>query len=60
MMSLVFGFIDGLSLHSECNSETLEQNALYSGYHCNTMVNNFFVGGVYGKVLLFGLYFPQI
>ena len=35
----VIDFMDGLSLHSECSSNTVEQNAMNSGYHSDTMVN---------------------
>ena len=38
----VIGFMDGLSLHSECSPDTFEQNAMYNGYHSDTMVNNVF------------------
>ena len=54
----VIGFMDGLSLHSECNSNTYEQNAMYNGYHADTMVNNVFAYGADGKVFLCGLNFP--
>ena len=36
----VIGFMDGLALTSECTSEVIEQNAIYNGYHSDTMVNN--------------------
>lgn len=54
----VIGFMDGLSLHSECSSNTVEQNAMYSGYHSDTMVNNIFAYAADGKVFLCGLNFP--
>jgi hypothetical protein len=38
----VIGFMDGVTLTSECTSEPIEQNAMYSGYHSDTMVNNLF------------------
>jgi hypothetical protein len=44
------GFMDGLSLASECTNERLEQNAYYCGYDCDTMVNNVFAYGPDGKV----------
>ena len=53
----VIGFMDGLSLHSECSSDNLEQNAMYTGYHSDTMVNNVFVWGTDGKVFLCALNF---
>ncbi len=58
MATDVIGFMDGLSLHSECNSDTYEQNAMYNGYHSDTMVNNVFAYGADGKVFLCGLNFP--
>ena len=36
----VIGFMDGVSLPSESTWETLEENAMYSGYYSDTMVNN--------------------
>ena len=39
----VIGFLDGVSMHSKCSSEVLEQNSMYNGYHCDTMVNNIIV-----------------
>ena len=53
----VIGFMDGLSLHSECSSDNLEQNAMYNGYHSDTMVNNVFAYGADGKVFLCALNF---
>ena len=32
----VIGFMDGISLSTECTSEELEQNSMYDGYTCNT------------------------
>jgi flavoprotein len=58
MATDVIGFMDGLSLLSECNSNTYEQNAMYNGYHADTMVNNAFAYGADGKVFLCGLNFP--
>ena len=54
----VIGFLDGVSLHSECSSDTLEQNAMYNGYHADTMVNNIIVYGADGKVIMCALNFP--
>ena len=54
----VIGFMDGLSLHSECSSNAVEHNAMYSGYHSDTMVNNIFAYAANGKVFLCGLNFP--
>jgi hypothetical protein len=36
----VIGFMDGVSLTSECSSEPVVQNSMCSGYHSDTMVNN--------------------
>jgi hypothetical protein len=54
----VIGFLDGLSLTSECSSEVIEQNAMYNGYHSDTMVNNIFAYGPDGKVFLCAINFP--
>jgi hypothetical protein len=52
----VIGFMDGLALTSECTSDELEQNAMYNGYHSDTMVNDVFAYGPDGKVF----YAPSI
>ncbi len=57
-MDDVIGFLDGLSLTSECSSEVIEQNAMYNGYHSDTMVNNIFAYGPDGKVFLCAINFP--
>jgi hypothetical protein len=54
----VIGFKDGLSLISECTSEILEQNAMYSHYHSDTMENNIIAYGPDGKVFLCAINFP--
>jgi len=54
----VIGFMDGVALQSECTSEQIEQNAMYSGYHSDTMVNNIFAYGPDGKVFLAAINFP--
>ena len=54
----VIGFMDGLALTSECSSEEIVQNAMYNGYHSDTMVNNIFVYGPDGKVFLCAINFP--
>ena len=51
----MFGFMDGVSFASECNSENLTQNVFYSGYECDTMVNNIFGYGPDGKVFFCAL-----
>ena len=54
----VIGFMDGVALHSQCTSETGEQNSMYNGYHSDTMVNNVIVYGANGKVILCAINFP--
>eukprot|EP00804_Cyclotella_cryptica_P001714 CCRYP_009082-RA/>CCRYP_009082-RA protein AED:0.07 eAED:0.07 QI:0/-1/0/1/-1/1/1/0/232 len=54
----VIGFMDGLALKTECTSERVIQNAFYSGYECDTTVNNVFTYGLDGKVFLAALNFP--
>jgi hypothetical protein len=54
----VIGFMDGVSLTTECTSEETEQNAMYNGYHSDTMVNNIFAYGPDGKVFLCAVNFP--
>ncbi len=41
----VIGFMDGVSLTSECTDERVTQNAFYCGYSCDTTVNNIFAYG---------------
>ena len=55
----VIGFLDGVSLHSECSSEALEQNSMNNGYHCDTMVNSIMVFAADGKVILCALNSPD-
>ena len=57
MSTNLTGFIDGLPLHSKCSSKMYEQNAMYSGYHSDTMVNNVFAYDANRKVFLCGLNF---
>ena len=59
MATDTIGFMDGLSLHSECNSDRYEQNGMYNGYHPDAMVNNVFAYVADGKVFLCGLNFPD-
>jgi heme exporter protein D len=54
----VIGFMDGLSLTSECTSEMLKHNSMYNGYHSNTMGNNLIAYGPDGKVFLCAVNFP--
>ena len=54
----VIGFMDGLSLTSECTDKRLTQNAFYCGYSCDTMVNNVFAYGPDGKVFFCAINYP--
>ena len=54
----VIGFMDGVAVLSECTSETIEQNAMYSGYYSDTVVNNVIAYGADGKVFLCAINFP--
>jgi hypothetical protein len=55
----VIGFMDGVSLALECTSDRVTQNVFYSGYDCNTMVNNVFAYGPDGKVFFAAINFPS-
>jgi len=46
----VIGFMDGVSMTSECTNERITQNAYYCGYSCDIMVNNIIAYGPDGKV----------
>jgi hypothetical protein len=50
--------MDGLALTYECTSELIEQNAMYNGYHSDTMVSNMIAYGSDGKVFLCAINFP--
>jgi hypothetical protein len=54
----VIGFMDDLSLTSECTLEPVTQNSMYNGYHSDTMVNNVVAYGPDGKVFLCAINFP--
>ncbi len=54
----VIGFMDGVSLSSECTDERVEQNAFYCGYDSDTMVNNVVAYGPDGKVFFAAIIFP--
>ena len=54
----VIGFMDGLSLSSQCTDERNIQNAYYCGYDCDTMVNNVFAYGPDGKVFFCAINYP--
>jgi hypothetical protein len=46
----VIGFVDGVSMTTECTNEPLTQNAYYCVCDCDTMVNYVFAHGPDGKV----------
>jgi hypothetical protein len=46
--------MDGVALQSECTSEPIEQNSMYSGYYSDMIANNIFS---YGKVILCAINF---
>ena len=54
----VIGFMDGVSLATECTSEATTQNAFYSGYECDTVINNVFAYGPDGKVFIAAINSP--
>ena len=54
----VVGFMDGVSLPTECTSEKITQNAFYSGYECDTVTNNVFAYGPDGKVFVAAINCP--
>jgi len=54
----VIGFMDGVSLTSECTSEPVVQNFMYSGYRSDTIVNNLLAYGPDGRVIFCTINFP--
>ena len=54
----VKGFMDGVSLSTQCTSEENKQNAMYDGYTCDMTVNNVLAYGLDGKMFLSALNFP--
>ncbi len=54
----VIRFMDGVLLATECTSENVTQNAFYSGYQCDTMINNVFSYCPDGKVFIAAINFP--
>jgi hypothetical protein len=54
----IIGFMDGVSFSTECTDERVEQNLMYCGYDCDTMVNNVFAYGPDGKVFFAAINFP--
>ncbi len=58
MVDDIIGFMDGVSFLAECIDNHVEQNAMYCGYDCDTMVNNVFAYGPDGKVFFAAINFP--
>ena len=54
----IIGFMDGVSFPAECTDNRIDQNAMYCGYDCDTMVNNVFAYGPDGKVFFAAINFP--
>ena len=54
----VIGFMDGISLATDCTSERTTQNAFYSGYVCDTVMNNVFAYGLDGNVFIAAINCP--
>jgi hypothetical protein len=52
------GFMDGVSFPAECTDDRIDQNAMYCGYDCDTMVNRVFAYGPDGKVFFAAINFP--
>ncbi len=50
--------MDGVSFPAECTDDRIDQNAMYCGYDCDTMVNNVFAYGPDGKVFFAAINFP--
>jgi hypothetical protein len=55
MIGDVIGFLDGVSIPTECTSEENEQNAMFDSYTCDTTVNNVLAFGPDDKVFLSAL-----
>jgi hypothetical protein len=54
----VIGFMDGVSIVTGYTSEKVTQNAFYSGYQCNTMINNVLGSSPDRKVFIAAINFP--
>ena len=55
----IISFMDGVSFPAECTDNAIDQNAMYCGYDCDTMVNNVFAYGPDGKVFFAAINFPR-
>ncbi len=58
MLDDIIDFMDGVSFPVECTDDHVKQNAIYCSYNCDTMVNNVFAYGPYGKVFFAAINFP--
>ncbi len=58
MVDDIIGFMDGVSFLTGCTDNRVEQNTMYCGYDCYTMVNNVFAYGPDGKVFFAAINFP--
>ncbi len=58
MVDDIIGFMDGVSFLAECTNDCVEQNPMYCGYNCDTMVNNVFAYGPDGKIFFASISFP--
>jgi hypothetical protein len=52
MVDDIIGFMDRVLFPAECTDKRVDQNAMFCGYNCNTMVNKVFMYGPDGKVFL--------
>jgi hypothetical protein len=59
MVDNIIDSMDGVCFPAECTNDRVEQNAMYCGYDCNTMVNNVFAYGPNGKVFFAAINFPR-
>jgi hypothetical protein len=53
----IIDFMDGVLFSTECTNKRVEQNSMYCGYDCNTMVNDVFAYGPDGKVFFAAINF---
>jgi hypothetical protein len=53
-----FGFLDGLSLPTQCSDDMNEQNSYYNGWHSDTTINNVLVFSPEGKIIFCSLNYP--
>jgi hypothetical protein len=54
----VIGFVDGVSLQTQCSSDPAIQSSFYNGYHHDTMVNNVFAFSPEGKIIMACINYP--